>query len=70
LGVRTWFFCGEFVVECVVKRGVLVDTFSRQKTGTFLEFIFGVQVVSVETYVRQSGYGAAGMFAVLGFSAH
>jgi hypothetical protein len=32
-GVKTWCFCGEFVVECVVKRGVLMVSFHARKMG-------------------------------------
>src|SRR5260370_29044638 len=36
LRCRTWFFCGEIVVKCVVKRGELKVVFSRRKTCHFL----------------------------------
>jgi hypothetical protein len=38
--VRTWFFDGKNVVECMVKRGDWTVDFLALKFSTFLKFIF------------------------------
>jgi hypothetical protein len=41
VGVWTWFFDGENVVECVVKRGGKTAFVRGLKHATFFNFIFG-----------------------------
>jgi hypothetical protein len=40
-GVLLWCFCGENVVECVVKRGALMDGFYPLRFSTFSNYFFG-----------------------------
>jgi hypothetical protein len=39
-GGRSWYFCGDFVVRCVVKDGGLMVLFTPEKFFTILNFIF------------------------------
>jgi hypothetical protein len=49
LGCWTWFFDGEFVVRCVVKRGEKDGCFSVRKTFTFCRFILRVGPGAVQS---------------------
>jgi len=39
-GAQRWCFCGEVVVECVVKRDSLTSAAAREKNSTILKNIF------------------------------
>jgi len=41
-GAQRWFFCGEFVVDCVVNVAGWMVAFWRQKYATFSKYFFVV----------------------------
>jgi hypothetical protein len=44
---RSWCFCGEFVVECVVKDGPLMVDFSLSKTCHTFQLYFVILALAV-----------------------